>query len=121
MNKVFRPDVRIRLIGGEPFFGPGVAELLQCIRDCGSVAAACEKMKLSYSKGRSMLRIMERELGFAVVQRTKGGLGGGGTAVITEKGEQLLASYSAFEDEVRTFTQERFQRMFERTMNKKSP
>ena len=115
MNKAFQPDVRIRLIGKRPFFGPGVAELLQCIHDCGSVAAACKKMKLSYSKGRSMLRLMESELGFSVVERTKGGSGGGGAAIITEKGEALLTHYRAFEDEVCAFAQNRFQQMFEKT------
>ena len=47
-----RPRIKVQLAGTEPFFGPGVRMLLECIREEGSVREACEKMGLSYSKGR---------------------------------------------------------------------
>ena len=54
-----RPRIKVQLAGTEPFFGPGVRMLLECIREEGSVREACEKMGLSYSKGRKMLERAE--------------------------------------------------------------
>lgn len=103
----YRPDVRVRLIGSQPFFGPGTAMLLRYINECGSVAAACEKMRLSYSKGRGMLRLMERELGCPIVRCTKGGVGGG-SAMVTPEGERLLEIYTQYENMVSRYAQRRF-------------
>lgn len=103
----FYPGLRVRLMGSEPFFGPGVAHLLELIPAAGSVAGACEKMGLSYSKGRLMVRRMERELGFRVVERVQGGAGGGG-ARLTEPGLAFLRAYQSYEQDVNAYAQARF-------------
>ena len=59
-----RPRLKVQIAGTEPFFGPGVRMLLLHIRTEGSVREACEKMGLSYSKGRKLLDRAERELGY---------------------------------------------------------
>ena len=59
-EKNIRPRLKVQLAGTEPFFGPGVKTLLECIREAGSIRDACEKMGLSYSKGRKMLERAER-------------------------------------------------------------
>ena len=65
--KRIRPRLKVQLTGTEPFFGPGVRTLLESIRKEGSVREACEKMGLSYSKGRKMLERAERELGYTML------------------------------------------------------
>ena len=107
----YHPDVRVRLIGEKPFFGPGTATLLRCIRECGSVFAACEKMKLSYSKGRIMLRNLERELNYPLVQLAKGGEGGGGHAWLTPEGERFLEIFTRYSDMVHDFAKTQFTMM----------
>ena len=108
----FQPDVRLRLRTGErPFFGPGVAELLAHIEATGSVAAACARMGLSYSKGRTMLRRMDAALGFVTVERAQGGTGGGG-AQLTRRGKALLTAYTALERDVSAYAQHRFSAAF---------
>lgn len=103
MNELqLRADVRVGLIGTQPFFGPGTARLLRCIEECGSVAEACEKMQLSYSKGRAMIRKMKRGLGCSMVECTKGGAGGG-KAVLTQTGKALLEAYTQYESAVREY------------------
>ena len=52
ISHAFRPDIRVRLIDARPFFGPGTSALLRAIQECGSVLGACERLELSYSKGR---------------------------------------------------------------------
>ena len=59
------------------FFGPGIAELLGLVGECGSVKEACAKMGLSYSKGRMIIRRAEDMLGFPLVKIRRGGRGGG--------------------------------------------
>lgn len=100
-------QVRVRLVGNKPFFGPGTALLLKHIKECGSVAIACQKMGLSYSKGRGMLRTFEQELGFPAVICKKGGIGGG-NAEITPEGERLLGVYKSYENKICSYAKDQF-------------
>jgi molybdate transport system regulatory protein len=109
----YHPDVRVRLIGEKPFFGPGTAMLLKYIREYGSVFAACEKMRLSYSKGRSMLRNLERELSYPLVQVSKGGEGGGGHAWLTSDGERFLEIFNSYSNMVRDYAKDQFRMMLD--------
>ena len=59
----------------------------------------------SYSKGRAILHSAEQELGFPLVRRTKGGVGGG-SASLTEAGVRLLDSFEQYQDDVRRYAQE---------------
>jgi molybdate transport system regulatory protein len=111
-ESIYWAQVRVRLIGNKPFFDPGTAFLLGYIREFGSVATACEKMGLSYSKGRGMLRTLEQELGFPAVLCTKGGIGGGNTK-ITLEGERLLEMYNKYEDTICRYAQSQFDMLTE--------
>ena len=83
---------------GNPFFGPGVAELLSLIDETGSVRHASEEMGLSYSKAWKMIRGTEKATGKEAVKRQQGGKGGG-KAELTESGKKLLESFNAIEKE----------------------
>ena len=84
-----------------------IAALLRAIQECGSVLGACERLELSYSKGRAILHSAEQELGFPLVRRTKGGVGGG-SASLTEAGVRLLDSFEQYQADVRRYAQEHF-------------
>lgn len=107
-----RPHLKVQIVGTEPFFGPGVRMLLLHIRTEGSVREACEKMGLSYSKGRKLLDRAEKELGYAIVERTHGGKNGGG-ACLSEAGMRLLEKYERFEEELTKTAKEKFREIFE--------
>lgn len=66
-------------------------------------------MGISYSKGRKMIKQLEHQLGFPVVQRWTGGSGGGGS-LLTEKGERLMAAYEKMVAEIQDFTDQAYQR-----------
>ena len=85
----FREKIQVKLIGQDAFFGPGPRQLLLGIRERGSVSGACQAIGISYSKGRGIIRRMERELGFELVQRRQGGTGGG-SAGLTPTGRCSL-------------------------------
>lgn len=104
-------DVRVRLRMETPFFGPGVAELMASIELNGSVAGACYEMGMSYSKGRGIIRKMEKMLDMPIVERVQGGMGGGG-ARLTERGKHLMQAYLAYEQDVKGYAKARFEEAF---------
>ncbi|MCC8128025.1 MAG: NTP transferase domain-containing protein [Clostridiales bacterium] len=108
-----RPQIRIRLTANEPFFGPGTCELLEQIEETGSIREACIRMNLSYSKGSKMIRLIDSQLGFPVVRRKCGGLGGGGSE-LTESGRRLVKSYRAMEEELEVKTDEIYKKYYEK-------
>lgn len=106
-----RPRLKVQLAGTESFFGPGVRTLLKGIRREGSVREACEKMGMSYSKGRRIIERAERELGFTIIERSHGGKNGGG-AMLSEKGALLLERYEQFEQELDQIAEEKYREIF---------
>ena len=62
-KKDFHLRVKLQINTDEPVLGPGVAELLELVEETGSMKEACGRMGMSYSKGWSLIRTAERELG----------------------------------------------------------
>lgn len=96
-RKTENPALRIRIVFGETgMIGPGKAELLERIDQCGSIAAAGREMNMSYKRAWELIGTMNAMFRDPVVDSTRGGPGGGG-AVLTETGHQVLALYRSFE------------------------
>ena len=89
-----RPSVRTYLVNdeGERVFGPGPAELLRRIRECGSLRAASMSMGMAYTKALTLVRMAEKGLGSPLTTRVVGGAGGGGSTP-TPEADALLAAY----------------------------
>jgi len=79
-------------IDGEPVFGKGRDELLCLIRNTGSINAAAKSMGIPYRKAWSYIDAMEKRLGFPLVNRLKGGAGGG-ESTLTPQAETLLQKF----------------------------
>ena len=73
-------------------FGPGKAELLEHIRDTGSIAAAGRRMKMSYSRAWGLVEAMNHDFAARLVHSAKGGAERGG-AVLTPLGLEVLRRY----------------------------
>lgn len=111
-NHLLHSDPRVRLCAGEDrFFGPGTRALLEGIRRTGSVHQSCTDMGLSYSKGRHMIRHMEAALQTTLVERIRGGAGGG-SAKLTPAGEYLLDRFTAYEKSVRDYAEQQISYFF---------
>ena len=52
------------LQNGQRFFGPGVAELLERVREHRSLRAAAASMEMAYSKAWTVIKNSENALGF---------------------------------------------------------
>lgn len=72
--------------------GPGKAALLASIRDTGSISAAARDMGMSYKRAWLLLDSMNQAFTEPVVTAAPGGAGGGG-ALLTPFGAEVLARY----------------------------
>ena len=72
--------------------GPGKAEILQGIKETGSIAAAGRRMDMSYKRAWHLVDAMNTHFRAPVVEAAKGGRAGGG-AELTALGEDVLARY----------------------------
>ncbi|MGF1649307.1 MAG: winged helix-turn-helix domain-containing protein [Hyphomicrobiaceae bacterium] len=91
------PRLRIRIIfGDQEMIGPGKAELLERIDRHGSIAAAGRGMGMSYKRAWELVGTLNAMFREPLVDSVRGGPGGGG-AVLTDLGREVLALYRAFE------------------------
>ena len=92
--------LRLRLVFGEDaMLGPGKADLLELIREAGSIAGAGRRMKMSYKRAWMLVEEMNSAFAEPLVDSTRGGAKGGG-AHLTAAGEAVLANYRRLEGRV---------------------
>ena len=100
-----KAKVKLTLCTGDRFFGPGVCELLERIRESGSIQAAAARMELSYSKAWKILKRAEDELGISLITRVSGGKNGG-SSTLTEAGEEAVRDYREMEARLSSYADE---------------
>lgn len=111
------PEVEVKLKAKEIFFDKQAFKLLINIKEFNSLQKACTATDISYSKGSRMIKDIEWELGFPIVEKWTGGSSGGGTS-ITEEGEELLNTYEKFIDEVISATDKAYKKYFSKGIRK---
>jgi len=100
-HKKPRPLAKVWLeFEGEPLLGRGGAEILEAIREEGSISKAAKKIGMSYRYVWNYLAKMEKALNEPILETYKGGKTGGGGAKLTSLGESLLKEYKRVEDYV---------------------
>ena len=92
-----RPRLRITC-GDDIALGPGKAELLQYLKETGSIAEAARRIGMSYMRAWTLLKTMERCFKQPLVKAGRGGRHGGG-ATLTETGLEALALYQQMDEE----------------------
>lgn len=97
MDPAAPPRLRLRLLfGPEAMLGPGKAELLERIRDEGSISAAGRAMAMSYKRAWGLVEAMNATFREPLVGSARGGAQGGG-AWLTPMGEAVLGHYRRLE------------------------
>ena len=92
-------------------FGPGIATLLERVREHRSLRAAASSMEMAYSKAWRIIRTAEEVFGCKMLDSTTGGRHGGG-AELTPEAERLLTAYRAYQADVERYARENFQKSF---------
>jgi molybdate transport system regulatory protein len=87
---------------GKKVIGPGRVELLERVQACGSIRQAALQMSMSYRQAWQMIEDMNTRLETPVVISQRGGKGGG-NAVVTENGEQVIREFKVFYQKFQQF------------------
>ncbi len=69
-----------------------IFNLLSIIRESSSLSSAAEQLNISYRKAWGDVKACEKQLGFSLIERTRGG-DGGGSSRLSEDGNRLLDAY----------------------------
>ncbi len=83
--------------------GVGKIELLEAIQRDGSLSAAARSIGMSYRRAWLLINSMNCEFDTPLVCATTGGSGGGG-AVLTPFGRQLVQTYRGLEEKLSALT-----------------
>ena len=97
--------VKLTLCAKDKFFGPGVCELLEGIRETGSIQAAAAQMEMSYTKAWKILKRAEETMGMVLINRVSGGKNGG-SSTLTEAGEEAVRVFREIETKVTDYAGE---------------
>jgi molybdate transport system regulatory protein len=85
--------LKIRIACGDKIaMGPGKADLLEAIDDCGSISSAAKRMQMSYRRAWELVDVMNKCFDQPLVTSSPGGQHGGG-AQLTDLGRSILKSY----------------------------
>ena len=89
--------VKIRISSGaNTAMGPGKAQLLEAIQECGSISKAAKKMKMSYRRAWELVNVMNQCFKDPLVITAHGGVHGGG-AEVSALGLSILHTYREME------------------------
>ena len=99
-EQLIRPELSISLSREKAFFDEKTAMLLSLVEETGSVRRACERMQISYSGGWNIIRALESQLHFPLLERSQGGASGGESR-LTERGKRLLGCYQRYSQAMR--------------------
>lgn len=114
------PKVRFRVdFGDEEAVGPGKIALLEHIDDSGSLSQAARDLEMSYRRAWQLLESLNAAFREKVAETSKGGRGGGG-AILTPFGHELIETYRAFERDIQARAQRRFKPIARQTRRESS-
>lgn len=115
-RQLLRPQVHISLARTKPFFTQTSWRLLSLIDSTGSVADACQRINISYSKGWQLIRTMEEEMEEVLIERIQGGPSGG-SSHLTNAGRTLVERFERLTNEARQAVDHVFHDIFEETID----
>ncbi|MCF8365616.1 MAG: LysR family transcriptional regulator [Bacteroidales bacterium] len=84
---------------GEGILGDGKWQILKAVENEGSLSAACQKLGLTYRRTWGDLKKIEQQLGFPLLNKTRGGKEGG-MSELSEQGRSLVEAFDKFHEDV---------------------
>jgi len=108
-NQSTKLSIRIDLANGSRF-GPGKVELLQRIRETGSIAAAARLLGMSYPRALRLVAELNSQFDDILVTKFHGGAAKGG-ANLTELGHKVLKLISDIEASTAAATKNSLQQL----------
>ncbi|MFN3850238.1 MAG: winged helix-turn-helix domain-containing protein [Spirosomataceae bacterium] len=93
---------RIWIEESDKFIGVGRVELLELIKETGSINKAAQTMNMSYKKAWGLVNSMNEQSAKPLVLTQTGGEKGGG-ATITEEAQRLIDTYKVIQERFKKF------------------
>ena len=100
LNYKVKHKIWIESENGEGILGDGKWELLKIINSTASLKVAIEEMGWGYRSTWTKLKAIEGKLNFKIIEKSRGGSGGGGYTKLTKEGEQLVEHFQKLHDEI---------------------
>ncbi len=111
-SQLVRPVVSVSLNKEKSFFDSKIAMLLMLVDETNSVRAASQRMQLSYSSCWNIIRNLESQLNYSLIERSQGGAGGSQSR-LTDRGRLLLQRFTAYEQALRNQANALYDSFFE--------
>jgi molybdate transport system regulatory protein len=92
---------------GVSILGEGKWKLLKAIERHGSLKAAVDEMGYAYRQTWQNIKDIEEKLGFAIIEKSRGGEKGGQT-LLTDKGKKIVQFFDQLYGETRPFIEFEF-------------
>lgn len=87
--------------------GDGKYKILKAIDESGSLMSACENLGITYRRTWNDLKSIEKQLGFPLLEKTRGGADGGST-ILTPEGNKLIRAFDDFHEKMDEIMQYHF-------------
>lgn len=105
-------NVRIRIHKlNTVIYGTGVSELLQETDHLHSLHGAAKKLDIPYKKALYIVKRAEEEFGKKILEKSIGGVGGGGSR-LTEFGRYLVYQFHVLEEDLGNYLEELVHKYF---------
>lgn len=104
---------------GKLVFGKGKSDILKAVQRYGSINKAAEAMGISFRHAWSYINEIEDRMGVKLIERARGGKGGGGSH-LTGYANEFITRYDRLKKEVDKYTDKRFREAFAKWKNVKS-
>lgn len=96
---------------GTKFFGKGPMMLLEKVETYGSLNRAAKEMDMAYSKAFRLMKDAEAAFGFPLLERTTGGVSGGGSR-LTPEAKEWVAKYATLEKRIKAYAEDAYNDIF---------
>ena len=104
-------NIKVQIYKSSKSFGPGIAKIMELVKETGKLSEAYNSMNLSPSKGWKIIKRAEEEFGFTFIISQVGG-SGGGKSYLSKEGEDLLMKYNLFISELDVEAERIFNKYF---------
>jgi len=99
-------------------FGKGKTDILELIKEHGSISKAAEILGMNYKKAWTHIKILQKNLDDVLVVSHKGQGEEGGTK-LTPKADEYIEKYKLLQDDIENYANERFKELFLKDRGKK--
>lgn len=107
-NLVFNYKIWLSTGDGANLLGDGKWKILKAIEQHGSLKAATDYLGITYRRTWGDLKKIEKQLGFQLLEKSRGGKEGGKTC-LTPQGKLLVNAFNEFHEKVDSIMDEAFQ------------